>query len=193
MTEQPISRRLALAILLFLSAFQIACAGNIPPVAEAPAQPPAYQIAPGDKMRITVYGEESLSGEHAVTPEGEIAFPLLGNVSAAGRTIEQLHATLADKLSPDYLVNPRIRIEILNYRPIYVLGEVTRSGAFDYVPDLTATQAVALAGGYTYRADRSRVIVRRAGGAQEVTYELRSDRPVYLSPGDTVRVGERYF
>ena len=137
--------------------------------------------------------EEALSGQHTVTSEGDISFPLLGDIVAAGKTVGEFRSELVQRLSPDYLVDPRISIEILNYRPVYVLGEVERAGEFKYAPELTVTQAVALAGGYTYRADRSRVFVRRAGQPQEVTYELSSERPVYLSPGDTIRVGERYF
>ena len=181
---------LFLALLLGLTA---ACCGNIPPLADAPAEPPQYRMVAGDQMRITILDEEALSGQHTVTSEGDISFPLLGDIVAAGKTVGEFRSELVQRLSPDYLVDPRISIEILNYRPVYVLGEVERAGEFKYAPELTVTQAVALAGGYTYRADRSRVFVRRAGQPQEVTYELSSERPVYLSPGDTIRVGERYF
>ncbi len=181
---------LFLALLLGLTA---ACSGNIPPLADAPAEPPQYRMVAGDQMRITILDEEALSGQHTVTSEGDISFPLLGDIVAAGKTVGEFRSELVQRLSPDYLVDPRISIEILNYRPVYVLGEVERAGEFKYAPELTVTQAVALAGGYTYRADRSRVFVRRAGQPQEVTYELSSERPVYLSPGDTIRVGERYF
>lgn len=186
-------RSLALVLMTLLVGLTAACAGDIPPLAEAPSQPPQYRIVAGDKMRITVLDEEQLSGEHTVTSEGDISFPLLGDLEAAGKTIGEFRDGLMQRLSPSYLVDPRISVEILNYRPVYVLGEVEKAGEFKYAAELTATQAIALAGGYTYRADRSRIFVRRAGEQQEVTYELRSDRAVYLSPGDTVRVGERYF
>ena len=192
-TFNSIRYMVAAVLLVPLVMSQAGCAGNLPPLAEAPAEPPLYRIAAGDKMRITVFGEEALSQEHAVTSEGDIAFPLLGDVQAVGMTIDELRARLIEGLSPDYIVDPRISIEILNYRPVYVLGEVSGAGEFPYVAELTAEQAVALAGGYTYRADRSRVFVRRAGNAQEMTFELNSERPVYLSPGDTIRIGERYF
>ena len=96
-------------------------------------------------------------------------------------------------LSEGYLNDPRVSIEVLNFRPIYVLGEVQRSGEFSYKPELTATQAIALAGGYTYRAQKNRVFIRRADSDQELTYELSSGHPVYVAPGDTIRVGERFF
>jgi polysaccharide export outer membrane protein len=187
------ARSITSLFLVLLLGLTAACSGSIPPLADAPAEPPQYRMVAGDQMRITILDEEALSGQHTVTSEGDISFPLLGDIVAAGKTVGEFRSELVQRLSPDYLVDPRISIEILNYRPVYVLGEVERAGEFKYAPELTVTQAVALAGGYTYRADRSRVFVRRAGQPQEVTYELSSERPVYLSPGDTIRVGERYF
>ena len=100
---------------------------------------------------------------------------------------------ISDGLSNGYLNDPRVNVEVLNYRPFYILGEVTRAGEFPYATDMSVLQAVALAGGYTYRADQRRVFIRRAGSDQESTYDLASGRTVYIQPGDTIRVGERYF
>ena len=169
------------------------CAGNLPPEAELTAEPPQYQLAANDQMRITVFDEEALSGEYIVTPEGNIAFPLLGDIAVAGLTPSEVGELIYQRLSPQYMSNPRINVEVLSYRPVYVLGEVGRSGTYDYVPEMTATQAIAAAGGYTYRANKSRVVIRRRSDQQERTYELRSDRPVWVMPGDTITVGERYF
>ena len=186
---------LARSFVPLLLAFGIltGCAGGLPPAAELTASPPQYQIAANDQLRVTVFDEESLSGEHVVTSEGNIAFPLLGDIQVAGRTPSDVRELIYERLSPDYMSDPRINVEVLSYRPVYVLGEVGRSGTYDYVPEMTATQAIAAAGGYTYRADKSRVIIRRRDDPQERTYELRSDRPVWVMPGDTITVGERYF
>lgn len=170
-----------------------ACAGGAPPLASDQYAVPEYRLAADDELRIVVFGEDTLSKNYVVTSAGDIAFPLLGDVRAAGRTASELSAYLTQQLAGGYLNDPRINIEVVKFRPFYVLGEVSRSGQFDYRPELTALQAIALAGGYTYRADRKRVYIRRAGQENEFTYELNKGRAIYISPGDTIRVGERFF
>lgn len=179
--------------LVVLALALSACAGNTPPIATDGYEPPVYRLAAGDKLQVTVFGEEALSREYVITSTGDISFPLLGDVPAAGRTSAELREDLATRLAQGYMNDPRVNIEVLNYRPFYILGEVESSGEYPYSNDLTVTQAIALAGGYTYRAEKDRVFIRRAGSEQEFTYELGSDRPVYVNPGDTIRVGERYF
>jgi protein involved in polysaccharide export with SLBB domain len=180
-----------LIALLFL-AFLAACGGHVPPVAEMSATPPVYRLGAGDKIRITVFGEEALSREYSITSAGILSFPLIGEVKAAGQSPTELGADLTKRLSAGYLNDPRVSIEMMGYRPFYILGEVERAGEFPYVTDLSALQAVALAGGYTYRADRRRLFIRRAGETEERTYRL-DGRPVWILPGDTIRVGERYL
>ncbi len=177
------------AMLLGLSA----CAGSTPPVAQSSMDAPAYRIGAGDRLKVTVFGEESLSNEYVVTSVGDIAFPLLGAVSVEGKTVEQSASLLTEKLANGYLNDPRVSMEVLNYRPFYILGEVSNSGEFAYRANLTATQAIALAGGYSYRADKSKVFIRRAGETEERTYILAPDQPVWVLPGDTVRIGERFL
>ncbi|WP_394729161.1 polysaccharide biosynthesis/export family protein [Altererythrobacter sp. GH1-8] len=177
------------AMLLGLSA----CATGTPPIAESSLNAPSYQIGAGDRLKVTVFGEEALSNEYAVTSVGDIAFPLLGAIPAEGKTVEQFASLLTEKLSNGYLNDPRVSIEVLNYRPFYILGEVSNSGEFAYRASLTATQAIALAGGYSYRADKSKVFIRRAGETEERTYILKPDQPVWILPGDTVRIGERFL
>ena len=170
-----------------------ACGGNLPPLGEDGFVAPEYRLAAGDRLRVTVFGEEALSKEYIVTSAGDLAFPLLGDLPAAGKTSGELAKDITTGLDAGYLNDPRVNIEVLNYRPFYILGEVTKSGEFPYSDDLTALQAIALAGGYTYRAEQRRVFIRRAGEQEERTYELNSGRSVYVRPGDTIRVGERYF
>ncbi len=164
--------------------------------APMPAPPPvaatAYRLAPGDRLRITVFGEEALSGEYGLTPAGNVAFPLIGSVAAAGLSVEALQAAIGTRLAAGYLKDPRVSAEVIAYRPYYILGEVGRPGAFPFAIGLTVDQAVAAAGGFTYRANHHRVFVRRADEAKEVAIDLRRG-PVAIGPGDTIRIGERYF
>jgi polysaccharide biosynthesis/export protein len=178
---------LALAILLS------ACGGNVPPLANDSHEAPVYRLAAGDKLRIVVFGEEALSKEYTITSAGDLSFPLLGDIQASGRTPTELQSAITAGLSEGYLNDPRVNVEVLNFRPFYILGEVSKAGEYPYATDLTVFQAVALAGGFTYRADQRRVFIRRAGSDQELTYELSDGRAVYIQPGDTIRVGERYF
>lgn len=182
-----------LSLMFLVVAMFLAGCGSNPPLTRSTEAPPVYLLAPGDSVKVTVFGEESLSGDHVVTAEGDISLPLLGDVPVAGKSLSQVRSVIVDKLSPDYLADPRVSVEVLNYRPIYVLGEVENAGEYKYSANLTATQAIALAGGYTYRADRGRVFIRRSYDGAERTFELSTERPVWIMPGDTIRVGERYF
>ncbi|HEY3797696.1 MAG TPA: polysaccharide biosynthesis/export family protein [Caulobacteraceae bacterium] len=151
-----------------------------------------YRLGAGDKVRIIVFGEESLSGEFLVPGgTGEIAFPLVGDVQAAGLTVTELQGELEAKLRDGYLKQPAVSIEVLNYRPFYIMGEVGKSGEYPYTNGLTVLNAVATAGGFTYRADKSKVFIRRAGETKEESSKLTTTTPV--EPGDTIRIAERYF
>lgn len=183
-------RALAAAFLLVLAS---ACAGVSAPPGTAAYQPTVYRLAAGDKLSITVFGEESLSREFSVTPQGDLAFPLLGDLPVGNMTVGELQELLRTRLADGYVNDPRVTVEVLNYRPFYILGEVTKAGEYPYSDGLTVIQAVARAGGYSYRADQSTVYITRAGQMSEERYDLRAGRPVYVSPGDTIRVGERYF
>ena len=111
--------------------------------------PPVYRLDAGDKLRVTVFGEQSVSGDYAIGPDGDIAFPLIGTIAAKQRTIDELRQTIVEKLSSGYLIDPRVTIEVLNYRPYYILGEVSRPGQYPYANALSVDQAIATAGGYT--------------------------------------------
>lgn len=169
-----------------------AATGQQAPAVVAPAES-AYPLGSGDKLRITVFNEDRLTGEYSVTGGGEISFPLIGNVTAAGQTIEALRETLRSRLAAGYLRDPKVSVEVLNYRPYYILGEVGKAGEYPFVIGLTVQQAVATAGGYTYRANTRRVFIKRALDTREQQIELRNQDPVPVRPGDTIRVGERFF
>lgn len=179
----------ACLMMLFISA----CAGSNAEPGIAAYTPTVYRLAAGDKLSITVFGEESLSREYAITPQGDLAFPLLGDVPVADKTVGELQEVLRGKLAEGYVNDPRVTVEVLNYRPFYVLGEVSKAGEFPFSDGLTVVQAVARAGGFTYRADRSKVFITRMGQSREEVYDLEAGRTVYVAPGDTIRIGERYI
>lgn len=174
-----------------------ACAENIGP---APANfvsdgaPSAlgasYRLGIGDKLKITVFGEESLSGAVEVNAAGQVALPLAGEVPAQGKTITQFRETVANRLADGYLKNPKITVEIINYRPFYIHGEVKNGGEFAYKTGLKLRDAVAIAGGYTYRADQTYAIVDREGAGE---VRIPANGTVILHPGDNVRIPERFF
>lgn len=152
-----------------------------------------YTLGPGDKLRITVFGEETLTGEYGVTGAGDVSFPLVGNIPVAGRTIEDLQTELTTRLGSGYLEDPRVSAEIIDYRPYYILGEVSRPGQYDFAVGLTVEQAVAAAGGFTYRANSRRVFLKRATDTREMLVDLRETPSFPVRPGDTIRIGERFF
>ena len=179
---------------VLLTASLTACAPRGPlPVSEAPAASlVAHPLAPGERLRVTIYGEPALTGEYALNTAGELAFPLAGTIQAAGRTPTELADELGSVLrSRGYLTDPHVVIEVLAYRPVYVLGEVNQPGEFPYRPGMTALAAVANAQGFTYRARQNIVFIKRADEAEEREVRLTSD--LVVQPGDIVRIGERYF
>ena len=149
-----------------------------------------YRLGIGDKLKITVFGEENLSGATEVNAMGQVALPLAGEVPAKGLAINQFRDAVVRRLQDGYLKTPKVTVEITNYRSIYVHGEVKTGGEFPFKPGLTLRDAVAVAGGYTYRADQSFVLITREG--EKITrIPLPSDVPVL--PGDNLQVPERFF
>ncbi|WP_156679487.1 polysaccharide biosynthesis/export family protein [Sphingomonas profundi] len=179
------------ALLLGASVALGGCAATPPPLSAAAATRDAYALGPGDKLRITVYNEPALTGEYTVTPSSTIAFPLVGDVPVTERTIDTLRQAITTRLADGYVNDPRVSVEVMTFRTYYILGEVNKPGEYPYSVGLTLEQAVATAGGYTYRANKRRIFLRRAR-AEERSVDLRGTA-VSVLPGDTVRVGERYF
>lgn len=152
---------------------------------------PEYRLGSGDKVRVTTFGEESLSGEFFVGGSGKVAIPLLGELSALGLTAREFQAVVETALKDGYLKEPRVSIEILSYRPFYILGEVNTPGTYPYTTDLNVMNAVATAGGFTYRANKKRVFIKRQDSDKEEEFNL--DPTTMVAPGDTIRIGERFF
>ena len=179
-----------LALVLFLLTTACATSGSLPELATSSGEM-QYALGSGDKLRITVYGEEKLTGEYLVDGSGAIAFPLIGAIQAKGLSAPALADRLATALSKGYLDNPSVAIDVLNFRPYYILGEVSTPGEYPFVEGLTVFSAVAKAAGFTYRAETKRIFIRHKDGASEVLYRLDGTTPV--QPGDTIRVLERSF
>ena len=151
----------------------------------------AYRLGSGDKVRIIVFGEASLTGEFVVSGAGTVALPLVGEIPAKGLTTTQFQSAVETSLREGYLKEPRVSVEVLNYRPFYILGEVTKPGEYPYTNGLTVMNAVATANGFTYRADSKHVFIRRTGETDEKRYDLSTS--TLVAPGDTIRIAERYF
>jgi len=181
-------------LVILATAFAVAgCGGNrgVAPDAALPAMEiPVYKLAADDKVKVTVFGEEALTGTFLVGSDGNISYPLLGSVPAKGLTLAQLTQQLTTRLGGS-VKNPRVSADIAEYRPFFILGEVNRPGQYPYRTGMTVNSAVATAGGFTYRANQKRVLIQHLGEAGERRYELSAGLPIL--PGDTVRVGERYF
>ena len=150
-----------------------------------------YRLGPGDKVRITVFNEPTLSGEFAVSSEGKLSLPLVGDIHAAGLLVSEVAQQAETLLGNGYLRNPKVNAEVATFRPFFILGEVKLPGQYPYVPKMTIFGAIATAQGVTPRAARKVVYIRRADSQQEETFVLSPDLKV--SPGDTIRIGERYF
>jgi len=150
-----------------------------------------YTLGPGDRLKLTVFGEADLSGDFTIDGSGYIRLPLVGEVRAAGYTAQQLEGVIANTLSPAFLKTPRLAVEVAAYRPFYIIGAVNRPGQYPYVDHMNALNAVALAGGFLPSAVESVVFIRREGSNEEI--EVPADRTTDIRPGDVVKVHTTIF
>lgn len=162
-----------------------------PSTATTASTPTVYQLGTGDQIRISVFGQPDLSGQFVVDGTGAIALPLIGTIQAQGKSTTELEQTIYDRLIDGYVRDPQVSAEVINYRPFYILGEVSNPGEYPYTNNLTVLNAVASAGGFTYRANKRVVFIKSADANQEVTVTL--DSTATVQPGDTIRIGERIF
>jgi polysaccharide export outer membrane protein len=152
---------------------------------------PEYRLGPGDRVKVVVFGQADLSGEFGIDGRGLLSLPLIQVIEAAGLTVRQLERSIVAKLKPDYLKNPRVSVEILSYRPFYIIGEIKNPGSYPYVNGMTVINAIALAGGYTYRAKTSAVAITRASDPSQG--KQPADAGAMVFPGDVIEVPERFF
>lgn len=158
--------------------------------AYAPAERP-YTLDAGDKLRIVVFGQAGITGEYLVDANGQVTLPLVGSVPARGYTSKALAQMITERLKQGYVREPHVTVSIASYRPFFILGEVTSPGQYPYVPNMTAENAVAIAGGFSPRAKKGTVELTRNRGGQQIHQRVPLRYP--LQPGDTVVVGERWF
>jgi polysaccharide biosynthesis/export protein len=151
----------------------------------------AYRLDAGDKLRVVVYGQEGLTNTYAIDAGGSITMPLIGAVAARGRTPAGLAAEISGKLRNGYIREPSVAVEIETYRPFFILGEVAAPGQYPYVPNMSVESAVAIAGGFSPRAQRDRVTLTHTDNSGPSRAVVPLGTP--LSPGDTILVGERWF
>ena len=148
----------------------------------------AYQLGAGDQLRLTVYRQPELSGPFAIDGQGNFAVPLVGEIRAHGLSTREIEAQIRTRLMEGgYLVDPQVGVEVLTHRSIYVMGEVNRPGQYEYQSGMNVINAVALAGGYTYRANSKEVSIRRAGCT------MAAGAVTQVGPGEIITVQERFF
>ena len=187
-----------LVLLLGLALAGCDSAANLGPVSvqerEALIQTAATtspNLQPGEKIRVTVFGEDRLSGEYEIDPAGFVSLPLAGTVKAAGLSKPQLEQELAKKFRGQYLRDPKVTVDVASFRPFYILGEVSKPGEYPFKSGLNIMSAIALAGGSTYRGSRSTILIQHIGEPGFREYPLSPTIPVL--PGDLIRLPERYF
>lgn len=179
---------LSLACSLLVSG----CSGYRPaPQAFHEATIKPYQLDAGDSLRVTVFDQANLTGVYSVDKAGYIAFPLVGSVPARGRSIQEMEGVIAAKLREGYLRSPDVTVEVAQYRPFFIMGEVGAAGQYSYVPGMTVQNAIAIAGGFTSRANQANADITRRINGEIITGRVPISDPIMA--GDTVYVRERLF
>ncbi len=176
---------------IFLHAGPAGAVESVAASQPSPSAVAAYRLGVADKVRVIVFNEQSLTGEFTVNSNGDLSMPLIGDVPVAGKTTGEVIADIEKLYADGYLRDPRISIDILSYRPFFILGEVSKPGEYPFSNGLTVMNAVATAQGFTYRANKGKVFIKHAGQDKEERVDLAADLAVL--PGDTIRIGERYF
>jgi polysaccharide export outer membrane protein len=183
---------LSIALVVATSVLVSSCTSYRPaPKAFHEATIAPYRVDSGDRLRITVFDQKDLSTTYSVDQAGYLSFPLIGAVPARGRTLQELEGQIAAKLRQGFLRNPDVSIEVDRYRSIFVMGEVGQPGQYTYVPGMTIQNAIAVAGGYSPRANQSNADVTRKINGEVLTGRVLISNPVLA--GDTIYIRERLF
>ena len=151
----------------------------------------SYRLGPGDQLAMITFDEPQLTGNFNVGSDGTVSLPWLGNLQAGGRTVRELRDDIEGRLRNGYIVDASVSLQVIAFRPFYILGEVNKPGQYPYMAGLTVMGAVATAGGFTYRAKTSKVFIRHPGENNEEVVPLSAATPV--GAGDVIRVAERFF
>lgn len=148
-----------------------------------------YRLDSGDRLRIIVFGQDDLTNTYTVDQAGNVSMPLIGAITARGKSTPEIEAEVSARLLAGYLRNPDVSVEVDRYRPFFAMGQVNAGGQYAFVPGMTVQQAVAVAGGFTARADKTTVQVTRSIEGQVAAARLKLSDPIL--PGDTLYVRER--
>jgi polysaccharide export outer membrane protein len=152
-----------------------------------------YQVATGDKLRVIVFDEPTLTGDYQVGDDGAVALPLLEPVKASGLTTTELAKAISEDLAAGgYVLVPKVSVEVTEHRPFYILGEVAEPGEYPYTGHLTLNQAVAKAGGFTARANKRVIRLQRQSSDTPMRIKLEG-MPLKIAPGDTIIIQEAFF
>ncbi|RYD91442.1 MAG: polysaccharide export protein [Sphingomonadales bacterium] len=195
--ETVIPRPLLASMLALSLGCLAACTetGGLPLEAAStlPQSDAVYRVGTGDVLRVSTYMETDLTNEFTVLPNGKLAFPLTGEVDVAGMTTEEIRLMLEQRLGGGMVKNPKVAVNIAEFRPIYILGEVSKPGRYPFEANMTLQRAVAVAGGYTVRANSRQLILHRDGDTVNRRVPLEVKTQFTLRPGDTLTVPKRYF
>ena len=192
-----ISKRLLKGAAFGLAMFGLASCQSSPITQTTQDQPTLkrdigeYRLESGDQLKIFILNEPDLSAEYPIDGSGIVSLPLIGDVKAQGMTLREFDRHVTTKLADGYLRSPDVTVELLNYPPIYILGEVGQPGQYPYVEDMTILKAVATAQGFSYRANEKFVMIKGANDTDEVRVAIEAGTKIF--PGDTIRVLERFF
>lgn len=170
------------------------CASGASAEMAVPAEQTAslYRLDSGDEVRITAYGLDVLTNNYMVSDTGYVSLPLIDNVQARGKTVGELQSDIAKLLyERQILRSPSVNVQVVKYRPFYILGEVKNPGEYPYRPGMSVLTAVSMAGGYTFRANQKDMVITRNIEGRGVTGRARENTPV--QPGDTIRIKESWF
>lgn len=184
-------RWLGLLLLVLVTPMLSACASTRGPATYLVDVKGPYQLDSGDVLRVTVYGDEQLTGTYRIDDAGSVAFPLVGPVQVRGKTTKTAGSAIAAALANGFMRNPNVAVEVNEYRPFFIQGEVGQSGKFPYEVGMTVRSAISLAGGFSDTADRSKAVVYRRQGETMAKGKVELDFPI--SPGDTIVVLERWL
>jgi polysaccharide export outer membrane protein len=186
---QRATRALSVALLLLATA---CAAGPQGPELSSPASPQSYRLGHGDRVAVTVFGEKDMSGEYDIDDTGNLPLPLAGAIKVENMTPRQAEQAVTQRLTRGGLMrDPQVTVSVVRYRPVYILGEVQRPGAYPYQSGMSILNAVALAGGYTYRAQTKRIsVVRPTEGDKQAQVAAETS---YIAPGDIIIIPERWF
>jgi polysaccharide export outer membrane protein len=178
--------------LIATSFFLTACqpGANLAALPDAPQG--AYRLGVDDQIRVVTFGQDPLTGQFRVNDRGNVAIPLLGSIPADGLTTTELERNIEQRLKEKkVLLNPAVSVEVMGYRPVFILGEVTKPGQYPYQPNMTVLTAVAVAGGFTYRAQTNYASILRTENGNGVEGKVARTAPV--RPGDVIDIFERYY